>query len=634
MTDVKPVQFGKYILLDRIAVGGMAELYRAKITGAKGFEKLIAIKKILSHLTAEDTLISAFIDEAKLAAFLQHQNIVQIYDFGSMEDAYFIAMEYLLGKDLRFVTKKSKQIGHPLSLENALYITARICDGLYYAHNLMDFHEQPLSIIHRDIGPHNIFITYDGQVKVIDFGIAKAASQSTATKEGLIKGKVAYMSPEQARGKAIDHLSDIYSIGILLYELVTNKRMFMGDTLKIYAKACKAEFEPAQSLNKNLPADLYAILDKALAKDLQQRYQSADEMASDLDKCISGLSHRPSAKSLSVYMKELFEQEFKTEEHDMREAALHDSQEISKTRPDPAEEYEETLLLDTKVAPEKPKRRTFLYAVLGLALIVCLAAITLTFFNRPVEVSSIKKAVISSLVSVPDGSDKTAPPQSSNDNQLETASLPQPSSSNIFKMPIPPRPDPVELTKAEALMKEERFAEAVVLFEDILEKKPSMKDRVKVPYSRALQGQAVKIEAHDGEKAKKLLLKSIQTAPDNAGGHYQLGRIYTKQKNYQSAIVSYKLAAELDPEMAVVFFNLGYIYYAVNKDYSQAYAMYQHAAELSPPFLDEALFNLALVQNKLGKRQESIKSLERAISINPENKQAQKFLKYVKRKQK
>lgn len=593
MTDVKPVQFGKYILLDKIAVGGMAELYRAKITGVKGFEKLIAIKKILSHLTAEDVLISAFIDEAKLAAFLQHQNIVQIYDFGSMENAYFIAMEYLLGKDLRLVTQKSKQTDHPLSLENALHITARICDGLYYAHNLKDFHEQPLNIIHRDIGPHNIFITYDGQVKVIDFGIAKAASQSTSTRDGLIKGKVAYMSPEQARGKAIDHRADIYSIGILLYELVTSKRMFTGDTLQVYAKACKAEFEPAQSLNKNLPTDLYAILDKALAKDLQQRYQSADEMASDLDKCISGLSHRPSARSLSVYMKALFEQEFKTEEHDMREAALHDSVEVSKARQDPAEEHEETILLDTKDAPEKSKRHTFLYAVLGLAYIVCLAAITLTFFNRPVEEPSIKKAVIASLVSGPD-----------------------------------------ELTTAEALMKEERFAQAVVLFEDILEKKPSMQDRVKVPYSRALQGLAVKIKAHDGEKAKKLLLKSIQTSPDNAGGHYQLGRIYTKQKNYPSAIVSYKLAAELDPEMAVVFFNLGYIYYAVNKNYSQAYAMYQHAVELSPPFLDEALFNLALVQNKLGKRQESIKSLERAISINPENKQAQKFLEYVKRKQK
>jgi tetratricopeptide (TPR) repeat protein len=197
-----------------------------------------------------------------------------------------------------------------------------------------------------------------------------------------------------------------------------------------------------------------------------------------------------------------------------------------------------------------------------------------------------------------------------------------------------PGTDPVELTTAEAFMKEERFSDAVALFEDILEKKPHMKDRVKVPYSKALQGKATKIEAHDVKKAKKLLLKSIETDPDNAGGHYQLGRIYTKQKNYPGAIASYKRAAELDPEMAEVFFNLGYIYYAVNKDYSQAYAMYRHAARLSPPFLDEALFNLALVQNRLGKRQESIKSLERAISVNPKNRQAEKFLKYVKRKQK
>ena len=201
MTTFQPVQFGKYILLDRIATGGMAELYRAKITGSEGFEKVIAIKKILPHLTREESLISSFIDEAKLAAFLQHPNIVQIYDFGEMEDSYFLAMEYLFGKDLKFIIEKSKEMQNPIELEDALLITTQICNGLFYAHNLKDFHGKPLNIIHRDIGPQNIFITFDGQVKIIDFGIAKAANQSTITQSDLIKGKVAYMSPETGPGK-------------------------------------------------------------------------------------------------------------------------------------------------------------------------------------------------------------------------------------------------------------------------------------------------------------------------------------------------------------------------------------------------------------------------------------------------
>ena len=173
MTVFKPEQFGKYQLLDRIAVGGMAELFRAKLTGAQGFEKLIAIKKILPNLLAEENLVTSFIDEAKLAALLHHENIIQIYDFGSMADQYFIAMEFLFGKDLRTITRTARKKGLALGMDNILYIISRICAGLDYSHNLKNLQGKPLNIIHRDINPQNILITYEGQVKIIDFGIAK-----------------------------------------------------------------------------------------------------------------------------------------------------------------------------------------------------------------------------------------------------------------------------------------------------------------------------------------------------------------------------------------------------------------------------------------------------------------------------
>jgi serine/threonine protein kinase len=210
MTAFQPQKFGKYQLLDKIATGGMAELYRAKLTRAEGFEKLIAIKKILPHLSCEGELVKAFVDEAKLAALLQHENIVQIYDFGNLEGEYFIAMEYLFGKDLRSIIRKAEERNMSIGLENTLYLVSQICAGLDYSHNLKDLQGKPLNIIHRDINPQNIFITYEGQVKLIDFGIAKAASHNTTTHEGLIKGKLAYMSPEQANGEVIDHRSDIF----------------------------------------------------------------------------------------------------------------------------------------------------------------------------------------------------------------------------------------------------------------------------------------------------------------------------------------------------------------------------------------------------------------------------------------
>ncbi|MCJ7601039.1 MAG: serine/threonine protein kinase [Desulfobulbaceae bacterium] len=299
MTTFQKQRLGKYIFLDKLAVGGMAELYRAMITGVQGFEKLIAIKKILPHLANEEELVRSFIDEAKLAALLHHQNIVQIYDFGSLGDTYFIAMEYLLGKDCRIITSKAKEKDLPLELPLGLLIVSRICAGLDYAHKLKDFQGKPLNIIHRDISPQNILITYEGDVKIVDFGIAKAASQTTMTQMGMIKGKVAYMSPEQAAGKLIDHRSDIFSCGIILYEMVTGKRMFSGDTMHILAKVREAQFDKPEEVRQDLPEKLLEVLYRSLAKDPANRYQTCDDMLTDLEECMQQLGVHPTANMLS-----------------------------------------------------------------------------------------------------------------------------------------------------------------------------------------------------------------------------------------------------------------------------------------------------------------------------------------------
>jgi len=631
MLAFQPVQFEKYLLLDKIATGGMAELYRAKINGVQGFQKLVAIKKVLPHLASEASLINSFIDEAKLAAFLQHQNIVQIYDFGNKNDNYFIAMEYLSGKDLRFIIQKSNQMNMPLSLENILYIVSKICEGLYYAHNLKDFNGKLLNIIHRDIGPQNIFITYDGQVKIIDFGIAKAASQNTTTQAGTIKGKVAYMSPEQAMGTGIDHRSDIFAIGIILYEMTTCKRMFEGDTMQVYDNVRKAIFEPPESANPDLPSSLYKIINKALMKNPEERYQSADEMNADLEKLIGQHSFLITERSLSQYMKKLFKEEANAEKLAMREAARLDLEEKPDVSKSTRDSYAKTIIAASKKNERKANKKKSLYVILALALMGLGTTISLSFFKD--SISDIKPALSSISHIFSDDFKKTNinPKAEKNKDKGKKASLSKTDPGTMLPINQDSKPEPTKIKKAEKLINANRFAEAAALFEDLLAKEPLMKDKVAGPYALALHGQAEKLMESDQVKAVALLLKSINLDKNNAQGHYFLGRIYAEQKKYPAAIESYQKAVKLNPEMSKALFNLGYTY-AITKKYSKAQAIYKRVIELFPPFLDEALFNLALVQAKLGKSQNSIKNLELAVKINPANQQAKKFLQYLKQK--
>lgn len=617
MTTFEPAKFGKYLLLDRIAVGGMAELYRAMMMGAEGFEKLIAIKKLLSHLTVQENLVNAFVEEAKLAALLQHQNIVQIYDFGSVDGDYFIAMEHLFGKDLRLIMDKSEEKGRPLSLEYVLYISSRVCEGLDYAHHLKDLEGNPLRIIHRDISPPNIFITYDGEVKIVDFGIAKAASQNTETVEGVIKGKVSYMSPEQAGGGSIDQRSDIFSTGILLYEMLTGKRMFEGEPLQILPKVCEAEFEPLDQLVKDLPPEIYDILHRALAKDRDKRYQSSGEMLSDLEECMHENHFRPTARGLAQYMKTLFEEEIATEEGTLRVTAQIQSVDESqgaletialKRKP------EKTNLLKSKDLPGGVQRGKAKYkAIAAFVLVVIGVVFALQFRQGP--------------VSPPDKMASASSPEPSVQEPV------QKSSKAVVLERESAQPMPVVREKLEAGMqalKEDRYSEAVDLFEEVLTQEPALEEKVSVSYSQALVGQAGRIAEQSPRHAESLLLKAIKSDSKSVQAHFQLGLLYMKQKEYTKAIGVYQSVAQLDPQFPETFFNLAYIY-AVKKEYAKAEEMYSRVVELAPSYLDEALFNLAMVQEKQGKRAEGIKSLEKALQVNPNNEMAKKYLIRLKR---
>jgi serine/threonine protein kinase len=265
--------FGRYQLLQKLATGGMAEIYLARQQGPEGFAKLLVIKRILPHLAGNDEFVKMFLDEARIAARLNHANVVQIFDLGAIDEHFFIAMEYLHGEDARRVWKQADKQHQPLPVPLACRIVMDACAGLDYAHKKLSDTGTPLNIVHRDVSPQNIIVTFEGGVKVVDFGIAKAADQSSVTRSGVVKGKYSYMSPEQAAGKRVDARTDQFALGIVLYELVSGERLFKRNTDIETLKAVeRCQVPPPSQVSRAVPESLDPIIMRALERDLDQRY--------------------------------------------------------------------------------------------------------------------------------------------------------------------------------------------------------------------------------------------------------------------------------------------------------------------------------------------------------------------------
>ena len=312
--------FGNYYLLERIAVGGMAEIFKAKQVGARGFEKIVVIKKILQHLSEDPEFVEMFEDEAKLAAQLNQANIVQIYELGEIDETLYITMEYIDGKNLRDLTRSASGRGVHLGVDQCVYIISEALKGLDYAHRKTDSMGQPLNIVHRDISPQNIIISYEGEVKILDFGIAKAASKISKTEAGVLKGKFSYMSPEQASGKPIDQTSDIYAIGVILHELLTSDRLFRSKSdVETLEKVKAGIVSPPSEKNPLVPEPLDQIVLKALSKERTTRYQTASEMLQDLQKLTFDQQLNTSSQELSAFVKTLFADAIKDEKNRLLE---------------------------------------------------------------------------------------------------------------------------------------------------------------------------------------------------------------------------------------------------------------------------------------------------------------------------
>ena len=400
--DQQGVPFGRYRLLRKIATGGMAQLYLASISGAANFQKFCVIKKILPHLAEQKRFVDMFLDEARIAAGLSHPNIVSIFDLGQVGQAYFIAMEYIAGEDLAHLIGQAKNPRQHLPIELCAKMAADICAGLHYAHEQSDSAGHPLNIVHRDVSPQNILLTYEGQIKIVDFGIAKAANKVAHTRTGAIMGKAAYMSPEQCLGQDLDRRSDVFAVGVLLHELLSLQRLYKRPSELLTLRAITEEDAPAiASLRPQIPEILNEIVATALQRDKSKRYDSCLQMRSALEHFIADFG----VPATSLELGDLLEQHFPG--HAKKRKRIHEAGSLSEVimalpdagLPDlgtPSVQSANMLTLTDTASSSgtiaRPKKRSFptLFA-LGLLLIIGVLAIGSVWILSPKKTTTAVK---------------------------------------------------------------------------------------------------------------------------------------------------------------------------------------------------------------------------------------------------
>jgi eukaryotic-like serine/threonine-protein kinase len=328
--------FGRYELLRKLAAGGMGQVYLARQKGPVGFQKLLVVKRLLPHLSEEDEFIQMFLDEARIAALLNHPNIAQIYDLGEVDGIYFIAMEYVHGESISDVNKRAIQRKGGMPVEFKCRVIADAAAGLDAAHHARSPSGRKLALIHRDVSPQNVLVGFNGSVKIIDFGVAKAAGKLSHTMVGTIKGKHAYMSPEQARGEPLDHRSDVFGLGTVLYELLTNTRLFKRESEMATLKAVvSAKVAPPSELVPDIPRALDAVVLKALARNRDERFATAGDMQLALEDFLFKQKLPGTTAHLAAFMREIYAEELEEEFSSEPTIIAYDPRAMGRKQPPP-----------------------------------------------------------------------------------------------------------------------------------------------------------------------------------------------------------------------------------------------------------------------------------------------------------
>lgn len=421
----QPESFGRYQLLKRLARGGMGEVWLARQAGMQGFEKLVVIKRILPHLAEDEEFVNMFLDEGKIAAKLNHSNIVNIFDLGQEGEYFFLAMEYLHGEDVRRIWKQAAKAGTALPPALACRIIADACAGLDFAHKRTDERGEPLNIVHRDISPHNIIVTFDGAVKVIDFGIARARGRLAHTATGALKGRFEYMSPEHAAGYDIDHRSDIFALGVVLWESLSGRRLFKRDseTATLLAVA-QCQVPPPSELNADIPPELDAVLMKALAPKREDRFEDAAALRLALENWLVEARQPASSAHLGAFMRSLYAERLEKEAslgHPVIEEVTH-----SRTASQAATKIEPRAV--TKVEPPPAPRSKAPMIVAGILAVAALTAVLL--FGRPSAEPAPAPLPVATLAAAP-APEPTQPPPPPPQQEVTLTITSEPSGATV-----------------------------------------------------------------------------------------------------------------------------------------------------------------------------------------------------------
>ena len=596
--------FGDYVLLDRIAQGGMAEVFLAKRRGVEGFEKVVAIKRILPELSSNRDFISMFINEAKIAARLSHPNIVQIFDFGKIDNYYFIAMEYVHGENLREVLKHSVERAAPLSSEVAVSIAARACAGLDHAHRKADESGRPLRIIHRDVSPQNVLVSYEGEVKVVDFGIAKAVAENPEATRGVLKGKLSYLSPEQVTGANLDARSDVFAMGVVLYELLAGKKLFdKSDPGEILDAIVHIDSnEVARSLPKADRA-LREIVRRALHVNPDQRFASAGEMQAALDAYLRDRGDPGGTAQLANLMRLLFDERIGD-----RTAQLLRSQLLGR----------HALPRDGNGLPRR----------LGAALAGAVAAVAALIVVAPTLRKAAPAAPLQKRAERPVPT-RAAPPE---EKPAAGAAESEVTAPSIVPTVAPPKA-PIDdgrhdLEQAKAAIAGSRPAEAVAAYERAFATAPGLRAENGASYAKALTEDGKSRFDSDSEGAADRFKAAIAADPNAYEPHFFLAKVYTRRSDPQGALREYQEAIRIDPRAADAQFNLGFVYFSQRR-YEDALHQYEKVIELKPPYVADVFYNLSACYEQLKRKPEAIETLRRGLQAVPKSELLRQRLKQL-----
>jgi hypothetical protein len=601
--EVPGERFGEYYLLDKIAQGGMAELFLAKRRGVEGFEKVVAIKRILPELSWNREFVAMFINEAKIAARLSHPNIVQIFDFGKIDNYYFIAMEYVHGENLRELLKQAAVRGVTISPELAASIAARACAGLDHAHRKTDETRKPLGIVHRDVSPQNVLVSYEGEVKVVDFGIAKAVAESPEATRGVLKGKLSYLSPEQVNGLSLDARSDVFAMGLVFYELLVGKKLFdKHDPAEILDAIVHVDSNQVARSVPHLDRKLREALRLSLHVDPEQRFRSAGAMQNALEEYLREHGDPGGTAQLASLMRLLFDKKIGERTEQMLRAQLSGK----RTRP--------------AVRSGSPLR---LVAAAGGGLLGVVALVFAAPMLRggQTEDQSRQGAATSVTPSTTAGGSPG----------VETARTEeQPSGSTMATKAQPTEPSlapaqpptPVEgladIDRATAALADNRPGDAVAAFEKAFAASASLRSEHAAAYAKALTEDGKSRFDSDSATAAARFAAAAAADPNSFDAHFFLAKVYTRRSDPEGAEREYREAIRINPRSADAQFNLGFVYFS-QKRYEDALRQYEKVVELRPPYLADVFYNLAACYEQMKRKPDAIATLRRGLQAVPDS---------------